>query len=78
MGKAKITVTLDESLVEALGHYSTMYKKSRSRLVEEAVDAWRRSQTEQKLIEGYRAMTIEDVKTAEDLLPVGIEVITRD
>lgn len=78
MGKAKITVTLDEFLVEALDQFSITQKKSRSRLVEETVNAWRRSQTEQKLIKGYRAMAKEDAKTAEDLLPAGIEVITRD
>lgn len=73
MGKIIITVTLDEFLIQTLDQFSITQRKSRSRLVEEAIEAWQRSQTEQKLIEGYRAMANEDAKTAEDLLPAGIE-----
>ncbi len=75
MSKAKITVTLEESLIEALDNFSSTLKKSRSRIVEEAVEAWRRHQMEKKLIEGYKAMAKEDAKMAEENLAAGLETI---
>lgn len=76
MGKAKITVTIDETLIKTLNRLSERRKYSRSRLVEEAVMSWQRHQMEQELIEGYRAMAKEDLETAEARLAAGQEAIT--
>ena len=58
--KVKVTVSLDESLVRELGEASRRGRKSRSRLVEEALQYWRRSRLEHELKEGYQAMAQED------------------
>ena len=42
MGKTKITVTLEETLVEGLDRFSEQRAQSRSQIVEEAVRAWER------------------------------------
>lgn len=76
MGKAKITVTIDEALIEELDRLSGARKASRSRLVEEAVKDWRRRQIEEELIQGYRAMAREDAETAEARLAAGRESLT--
>ncbi|MBI5407411.1 MAG: CopG family transcriptional regulator [Nitrospirae bacterium] len=73
MGKAKITITIDEHLIETIDHLSEKEGKSRSQLMEEAVMYWHHWQIEQDLIEGYRAMAKEDVETAESHLSAGIE-----
>ncbi len=73
--KVKITVSLDEALVRELAGASRLGRKSRSRLVEEALQHWRRSRLEQELKEGYQAMAKEDRATAERNLAAGWEVI---
>ncbi len=73
--KVKITVSLDKTLVRELAEASGRRGKSRSRLVQEALEHWRRSRQEQELKEGYRAMAKEDRATAERNLAVGWEAI---
>lgn len=73
--KMKITVSLDEALVRELGGASRQKRKPRSRLVEEALQLWRRSQREQALKEGYLAMAREDRATAERHLAAGWETM---
>ncbi len=73
--KAKVTVSLDEALVRELGAASRKTGKPRSRLVEEALELWRRSQLEQALKEGYLAMAKEDRTSAERHLAAGWEAI---
>lgn len=73
MGKAKITVTIDENLIESIDNFAEKEGKNRSQLMEEAVNFWRDWHIEQELIEGYRAMAKEDLETAESHLSAGIE-----
>jgi metal-responsive CopG/Arc/MetJ family transcriptional regulator len=75
MGKAKLTVTIDEILIKTLDEWSKKRGESRSRLVEKAVRSWQRRQIEQELIEGYRAMAGEDKAAAESRLSAGFEVM---
>ncbi len=76
MGKTKITVTIDESVIKDLDRLSEQRRESRSRLVEEAVKVWRNGQMEKELIEGYQAMAQEDVATAEAHLHIARENLT--
>ncbi len=62
--KVKVTLSLDEDLVETLDQLSRQSKKPRSRVVQEALRLWRRKELHQRLAEGYRAMAEEDRKTA--------------
>lgn len=73
--KVKITVSIDEALVRELEGVSRRGRKSRSRMVEEALQHWRRSRLEQELKEGYQAMAKEDRAAAERNLAAGWEVV---
>jgi metal-responsive CopG/Arc/MetJ family transcriptional regulator len=73
--KVKITVSIDKDLVQELGGVSRRGRKSRSRLVEEALQHWRRSRLEQELKAGYQAMAKVDRATAERNLAAGWESI---
>jgi metal-responsive CopG/Arc/MetJ family transcriptional regulator len=75
MGKAKMTVTIDKTLIEELDRLSERRKQTRSRIVEEAVRSWQRWQMEMELTEGYRAMAKEDAETAEARLRAGLEAL---
>ena len=68
--KVKVTLSLDEDLVETLDKISRESKKPRSRVVQEALRLWRRKELHEKLAEGYRAMAEEDRETAEGHLAV--------
>ena len=73
--KVKVTVSLDQDLVETLDEMSRQSRKPRSRVVQEALRLWRRKQLHDKLAEGYRAMAEEDRETAERHLPVFREIL---
>ena len=63
--KLKVTLSLDEDLVEELERKSRETKKSRSCLVQEALRLWRRKKLQTKLAQEYQAMADENVQTAE-------------
>ncbi len=63
--KVKVTLSLDEDLVEAIEKISRQRKKPRSRVVQEALRLWQRKELQEKLAAGYRAMAGEDRETAE-------------
>ena len=73
--KVKITVSIDQALAREIAGASSKGRKSRSRLVEEALQHWRRSRLEQELKEGYQAMAKEDRATAERNMAAGWEVV---
>lgn len=75
MKKVKLTVSLDQDLVETLDEMSHQSKKPRSRVLQEALRLWRRKQLHDKLAEGYRAMEEEDRETAERHLPAFREIL---
>ena len=74
--KMKVTVSVDEELVHELQRVSRRTGRPRSQIVEEAIRLWRRSQLEQALKEGYRAMAKEDRATAARHLRAGREAMT--
>ncbi len=73
--RLKVTVTIDKAVLEEIDRMATEQKESRSRLIEEAIKAWRQIQIEKELIDGYTAMAEEDLKTAEANLEAGVEVV---
>ena len=73
--KQKVTITIDEAIVKDIDRLSEKEGKSRSQLIEKAVKAWRQRQLEKELIEGYVAMTKEDLETAEANLEAGVEAL---
>jgi metal-responsive CopG/Arc/MetJ family transcriptional regulator len=73
--KVKVTISVDEALIRELAKASRNTGRPRSQIVEEALRLWRRSQVEQALKEGYRAMASEDRRTAERGLDAGWEIV---
>ncbi|MFQ5796918.1 MAG: DUF6364 family protein [Candidatus Bipolaricaulia bacterium] len=63
--KLKLTLSLDEDLVEELERISRKTKKPRSRLVQEALRIWQRTELQEKLAQGYREMADENLEMAE-------------
>ncbi len=44
-------------------------------MIERAIRTWQKSLLKHELIEGYRAMSDENLKLAEDNLPAGYEAL---
>ena len=75
MSKEKITVTIDQELLEDLNRAARSQKVSRSSVLEKAIRTWRKTLLQRELIEGYRAMSGEDLKVAEQNLAAGYEAL---
>lgn len=73
--KLKVTVTIEESIVREIDRASNERGESRSRVIETAIQQWRKREMDKQLIEGYLAMEKEDVETAEANLAAGVEVL---
>ena len=73
--KLKVTITIDEALVNEIDTLSKKHGESRSHLIEEAIKVWREKRLKKELIDGYIAMAREDAETAEANLETGIEVL---
>ena len=73
--KVKVTVSLDSALVRELSQAGRQTGKSRSRLMEEAMEHWRRSRLALELKEGYQAMGKEDLRTAKGAEAAQREVV---
>lgn len=73
--KLKVTVTIEESIVREIDRASNERGESRSRVIETAIQQWRKRELDKQLIEGYLAMAKEDVETAEANLAAGVEVL---
>jgi metal-responsive CopG/Arc/MetJ family transcriptional regulator len=75
MPKVKVTLSLDQDMVQTLDTISRQSHKPRSRVVQEALRVWRRKALEEQLADGYRAMAKEDKETAERFLPAFREIL---
>jgi metal-responsive CopG/Arc/MetJ family transcriptional regulator len=73
MPKAKVTVSLDKSLLATLDRIGEDEHTSRSRVVEKAIQLLEKQQLYEKLKEGYLAMASEDRAVAEHHLEAGFE-----
>jgi metal-responsive CopG/Arc/MetJ family transcriptional regulator len=73
--KKKLSITIDETLYEAVDQASRRYKVARSQLAQEALIQWLKRKTEVMMAKGYKEMAEEDQETAEFALPAQSEVI---
>jgi metal-responsive CopG/Arc/MetJ family transcriptional regulator len=73
--KVKLTLSLDEDVVETLDSASKQSKQPRSRVVQDAIQLWQRRRLQQELADGYRSMGKEDQETAEQRLAAFREII---
>ena len=74
--RLKVTVTIEESIVGEIDRVSKERGESRSRVIEIAVQEWRKRELDKQLIEGYQSMAKEDMETAEANLAAAVEVLT--
>jgi metal-responsive CopG/Arc/MetJ family transcriptional regulator len=75
VSKEKITVTIDEELLEDLDRAAKSLRVSRSSVLEKAIRTWKKDLLRRELIEGYRTMSDEDLKVAEQNLHAGYEAL---
>jgi len=73
--KVKLTLSLDEDVVETLDSVSKQSKQPRSRVVQDAIQLWQRRRLQQELADGYRSMSKEDQETAEQRLAAFREIL---
>jgi metal-responsive CopG/Arc/MetJ family transcriptional regulator len=73
--KVKLTLSLDEEVVETLDSASKLSKQPRSRVVQDAIQLWQRRRLQQALADGYRSMSKEDQDTAERRLAAFREIL---
>ena len=58
--KKKVSLTIDESLYNDFENATKTYNKSKSQLVQEALERWLQEATEKSMAEGYQNMAEED------------------
>ncbi len=68
--RAKLSITVDPNLYEAISQHAEKAKVSKSRLIEQALQLWERNRLALLAKEGYQKMAREDVRDAEAYLPV--------
>ena len=73
--KARMTITIDQDILEEISKISKEKRESRSRIIEEAIRTWRQRQMEKELIDGYLAMAKENLEMAEANLKAGMEIL---
>lgn len=68
--RAKLSITVDPNLYEAISQHAEKAKVSKSRLIEQALQLWERNRLALLAKEGYQKMAREDVRDAGAYLPV--------
>lgn len=66
--KVKLTLSLDEDVVDTLDSVSKRNKQPRSRVVQDAIRLMQRRELQHQLAEGYRSMAKENSESAEQNL----------
>ncbi len=73
--KKKMSITIDESLYEAVDQASRRFQVARSQLAQEALTLWLKENTEALMAKGYKEMAEEDREMAEVALAAQREVL---
>ena len=72
--RAKLSVTVDPNLYQAISQHAEKAKVSKSRLIEEALRLWEKNRLALLAKEGYQKMAHEDLEDAEAYLPAWEEL----
>jgi metal-responsive CopG/Arc/MetJ family transcriptional regulator len=75
MAKEKITISMEKKYVEELIRAALQRHISRSRIIEDAFNLWKKEQMEAALREGYQIMAKSDKKTAESNIKLAREML---
>jgi len=73
--RAKLSVTVDPNLYQAITRHAEKAKVSKSRIVEEAIRVWEKNRLALLAKEGYLKMAAEDVADAETYLAAMSEIL---
>lgn len=68
--RAKLSITVDPVIHEAISRHAERARISKSRLVEDALRLWEKNRLALLAKEGYQRMAEEDERDAEAYLPV--------
>ncbi len=63
--KRKLSITIDNKILEKIENISKVYNLSKSRLTEEALKLWFKKNTEELMARGYQEMAEEDQEFTE-------------
>jgi metal-responsive CopG/Arc/MetJ family transcriptional regulator len=66
--REKVSVTIDPSLYDAIDRHARRTRVSKSKVIEDAIRLWQRSQVAMLAREGYQATAGEDLADAEAYL----------
>lgn len=66
--REKVSVTIDPSLYDAIDRHARRTKVPKSKVIEDAIRLWQRSQAAALAREGYQATAGEDLTDAEAYL----------
>ncbi len=72
--KGKVSISLDASILQDIKMYSKSKKVSRSQVIESILKTWQAEIKKREMIEGYKAMTQENTRIAEDFSSLAQEV----
>jgi metal-responsive CopG/Arc/MetJ family transcriptional regulator len=73
--KRKLSITIDNKILEELERTTKAHKFSKSQLTEEALKLWFKKHTEELMAKGYKEMAKEDQEFAELSLEAQEEAI---
>ncbi len=63
--KRKLSITIDNKMLEKIENISKVHNLSKSRLTEEALKLWFKKNTEELMARGYQEMAEEDQEFTE-------------
>jgi len=63
--KRKLSITIDNKILEKIENISKVHNLSKSRLTEEALKLWFKKNTEELMARGYQEMAEEDQEFTE-------------
>ena len=75
---ARITISLPSHLVELAERMAAERSTNRSRVIADLLEQEETARTEQLMADGYRAMSEENLRDAEEALNITAEVVLRD
>jgi len=74
--KRKISVTIDEEILEAIEKASKTFNMAKSHLAQEAFRLWLKKKTEESMARGYVEMAKEDKELAEVTFEAQKEILS--
>jgi len=73
--KRKLSVTVDEDILQAVEKASKAYNMAKSQLAQEAFKLWLKNRTQDQMAKGYEEMAKEDEAFAELAIQAQREIV---